>query len=267
MFFIVFYIIANCKVKKLNMSVRTLLKKFCPGPLRTLYRSINDYRFLTDRQRRKSLSEVGQDFWVFGEVFNGKRNGYFIEIGAADGVSLSNTFLLEQRYHWRGLCIEANPLFFKDLKRIRSATCLNICLDSEVGEVDFLLRRFVGGIVDTDTDNKSEYFVSGNKDIVKMKTNTLSSILISENVPSVIDYLSIDVEGAEERILSKFPFDKYKFKCMTLERVSSKLKEILCLNGYILIKELPGSDAFYVHESFVSDYRKNCVKFWGNYRR
>ena len=247
------------------MAVRTLLKRLCPEPIRTLYRFINDYRFLKKLQRKKSLSQGGQDFWVFGEVFNGKRNGYFLEAGAAHGHALSNTFLLEKRYHWRGLCIEANPILFRDLKRVRSTICLNMCLDSIEGEVDFLIRGLVGGIVDDNTDNKSSYFTSDHNEIVKVKTKTLYSILKDENAPKIIDYFSLDVEGAEERVLSKFPFNEYIFNCLTIERPSKKLKEILVLNGYILIKEIPEHDAFYIHESFLSNYKSNCNEFWGKY--
>lgn len=247
------------------MALRTLLKRLCPESIRTLYRFVNDYRFLTKLQRKKSLSQAGQDFWVFGEVFNGKCNGYFLEVGAAHGHALSNTFLLEKRYHWRGLCIEANPILFRDLKHTRSAICLNLCLDSTEGEVDFLIRGMVGGIIDKNTDNESKYFASEHKDIVKVKTKTLYSILKAQNAPNVIDYFSLDVEGAEERVLSTFPFNEYIFNCLTIERPGKKLKEILGLNGYILIKEIPGLDAFYIHESFLSNYERNCNEFWGNY--
>ena len=65
---------------------------------------------------RRSLSQAGQDFWVIGEAFNGKRNGYFVELGSADGITLSNTFLLEKPlwlewYLYRGesRCMFLNP--------------------------------------------------------------------------------------------------------------------------------------------------------------
>ena len=61
------------------------------------------------------MSQAGQDSWVLGEVFNEKRNGYFLDIGAADGVCLNNTYLLEYRYKWSDICVDANPETFLTL--------------------------------------------------------------------------------------------------------------------------------------------------------
>jgi len=63
-------------------------------------------------------------------VFNEKRNGYFLDIGAHDGIHISNTYLLERRYGWSGICIEANRDTFLKLQKNRKATCVNACLDS-----------------------------------------------------------------------------------------------------------------------------------------
>jgi hypothetical protein len=57
----------------------------------------------------------------------------------------------------------------------------------------------MGGIVDRDVDNKESD--TRNNKVIKLKTTTLISVLEDHHAPSIIDYLSIDVEGAEERIL------------------------------------------------------------------
>lgn len=181
---------------------------------------------------------------MFGEVFNGKNNGYFVDIGGADSTSMSNTFLLEKRYHWRGICLEANPFLFENLRSMRSTTCLNACLDSKEGEVVFAQKDVIGGIVDNNTDNRPEKIGSQKANVIRMQAKTLVSILIAENAPHTIDYLSIDVEGPEDRILRGFPFNKYRFNCLTIERPEADLREVLSRNGYILIKDLPSMDAF-----------------------
>jgi len=206
---------------------------------------------------RGTASQFGQDDWVIGELFNGHRGGYFVDIGAADGLTLSNTFILEQHYGWRGLCIEADTIAFKDLAAIRQADCVNICLDAAEGTVDFTPRSLFGGIVGTGTDNPS---VTGT--VLRLATRSLRSVLIEHGAPTTIDYLSIDVEGAEDRILTGFAFDQYVFRCITIERPKPELRDILRRQGYVLIKEIPGYDVFYVHESFVPTYRANVLKFW-----
>ena len=55
-----------------------------------------------------SRSQLGQDLTVL-KFYNNKRDGYFIEIGASDGIKLSNTYLLESQYGWKGICVEPIP--------------------------------------------------------------------------------------------------------------------------------------------------------------
>ena len=43
-------------------------------------------------------SQLGQDVHVLNEIYKGKQNGYFVEIGAYDGIEYSNTFLMEKDY-------------------------------------------------------------------------------------------------------------------------------------------------------------------------
>jgi FkbM family methyltransferase len=214
-------------------------------------------------QRRKSLSQVGQDFWVFGEAFNGKRSGFFLELGSADGITLNNTYILEKRFGWTGICIEANPVFFKTLSAVRSARCLNCCVDSTEGEVEFFQDGLMGGIMGTDEQRPAGRSGDG---VIRVKSYPLATILDRYSAPPVIDYLSVDIEGVEERVLIGFPFERYRFLALTIERPSDRLRRHLSAVGYILVKEIPGLDWFYIHSSFLEAYRDNVYDFWGHYR-
>jgi FkbM family methyltransferase len=229
-----------------------MIKKLIPEILKSPIRS-----YL--HSRRVYRSQAGQDFWVFGEVFDEMREGFFLDIGAHDGVELSNSYILEKRYNWSGICIEANPESFEQLKRNRRAICVNACLDASEGFVNFAKRGMFGGIISVKTDNKS---VDSQSDINAMKTVTLEQLLKDIKAPNEIDYLSIDIEGAEERVLKGFPFKEYKFKCITIERPTDVLKDILKDNGYVLIKEIPGLDCFYLHHDFMDQYRSNVFSFY-----
>jgi len=197
---------------------------------------------------------------VFGEVFNEKRGGYFLDLGAHDGISISNTYLLERKYHWTGICVEANPDSFLQLRKNRRAICVHACLDSTEGFVNFAKRDVMGGIVSGDTDNKD--VTNKTEEVIRIETKTLERVLIENQAPSEIDYLSIDVEGAEHRVLGNFNFKKYRFKCITIERPPEPLQAIFKENGYLLIKNIPGLDCFYLHESFADQYRTNLFAFY-----
>ncbi|GAB6270108.1 MAG: FkbM family methyltransferase [Smithella sp.] len=209
---------------------------------------------------RKSLymSQAGQDIWVFGEVFNEMRNGYFVDIGAHDGIYLSNTYILECKYGWKGICVEANPSSFKLLKINRRAICVNACLDGTERFVDFAKWGVIGGIIEPDKFNKD----GESCEVVRVKTQTLNNLLKEMDTPPEVDYLSIDIEGAEESVLKEFNFNDYLFKCITIERPTDTLKKIFTDNGYILIKEIPFFECFYVHERFFGQYCTNLFDFY-----
>jgi FkbM family methyltransferase len=215
--------------------------------------------------RARSLSQIGQDFWVFGEAFNGARSRYFVDIGAADGITESNTYLLEKRFGWSGICVEPDPRSYAKLARNRSCVCLNACADAAEGEVDFVFMGRHGGIVDSDTDNKPDGTTTSG--YVRLRTRRLEDILREQGSPRVIDYLSIDVEGAEDRVLGAFPFAEYRFNCLTVERPGTSLRAILDENGYILLRQIPRLDCFYIHTDFLGEFVRNMFGYWESNRK
>jgi hypothetical protein len=76
------------------------------------------------------------------------------------------------------------------------------------------------------------------------------------NAPKIIDYLSLDVEGAELFIMKDFPFDRYVFKCMTVERPKDELKSLFERNGYKHVLDFKRGDTLWAHESFYEDGKK-----------
>lgn len=186
-----------------------------------------------------SQSQLGQDVWVL-ERTDFKRNGFFVEFGATDGVALSNTWLLEKHFGWDGICAEPNPKFYRQLLENRTCTVDDGCIAASSGkEVEFILAAEFGGIADyaekdMHADKRSAYKVRGHT--VAMKTISLDDFLDKHNAPRKIDYLSIDTEGNEFDILESFPFDKWQINYLTVEHnysdVRRKLRELLEENGY-----------------------------------
>jgi FkbM family methyltransferase len=184
-------------------------------------------------------SQIGQDKWVHS-VLGDKKDGFFVEIGAGDGIKISNTYFFEKNLGWHGICVDANDDFMLDLRKNRNCDVIGTLVYSETDkELEFAVSEITSGIY-------NEYigpFTATNK-IVKKKTVTLLDILDFFEVPSIIDYLSLDVEGNEYNILKNFSFNKYKFRCLTVAHnephVGSKnrmeIRNLLENNGYTFVK-------------------------------
>lgn len=202
-------------------------------------------------------SAFGQDRWIVEKVFNRKRGGFFVDLAASDGEWDNNTLTLEESFQWKGICIEANPIWFQQLKKRRNCILIPHCIDGEQHTVEFRKWGHVGGIIAEDTHYRishielEEAYQRG--DVINLTTKTLEEVLDECNAPSIIDYLSLDVEGAETRILRHFPFDRYVFLAATIERVSPELHQILIENNYLFVKHA-GNDDFYIHKS-LPDYK------------
>jgi len=153
----------------------------------------------------QSYSQYGQDTFVLKRLKN-KKNGYFVEIGSTDGVEINNTLLLEKEYNWDGICIEPNNAYYADLIKNRSCICLNTVVDSVEGTVLFNNHQSWSSITDTPTDS-TEY----------KQATTINKILEDTNAPTNIDYLSIDCEGNELKILQTLDFKKYNISVITVE--------------------------------------------------
>lgn len=177
--------------------------------------SINERRL-----KQLSPSQLGQDLWVLSQT-NYKKQGFFVEFGATDGVLLSNTYLLEKEFGWRGLCAEPNPKLFAQLKNNRNCTVSDACIADISGkEVQFILANEYGGIADFanndgHSDKREAYAKTGN--IIKLTTISLHEFLLINNAPEKIDYMSVDTEGSEFSILNSFPFEKWDIKLFSIE--------------------------------------------------
>jgi FkbM family methyltransferase len=208
----------------------------------TLEEGSKAQRFLT---LRKSLSlvliyrgQLAQDIAAL-KACGFKADGYFVEIGAANGRRHSNTYLLEKKYGWAGIVAEPAQIWHESLQQNR--TCK---IDFRfVSNVDGESIEFVEAQIPTfstaknhiSSDHHQEkrqhgainYFVSS------VSLNTLFKEL---NAPVEIDYLSLDTEGSEFDILSTFDWGKYQIKFITIEHNFSQnrsaINSLLVKNGY-----------------------------------
>ena len=193
----------------------------------------------------------GQDRWVVERVLPGKRGGYFVEAGAAP---LSNTLALETHYGWTGIAVEPHPDAFEDVKRERRCITEQVCLSDAATEVEFVINKNVpwaSGIRGTVGDDiqRAHYGEGAETETVRISGVPLWELLRRHNAPKRVDYLSLDIEGAEWIALKDFPFGEYSFNCMTIERGSRdyhRLRAKLLREGYRLVR-IGRADDSWVH--------------------
>ena len=172
------------------------------------------------RLHQKAVSQLGQDLWVL-EQTDHKREGFFVEFGATDGVLLSNTWLLEREFGWKGICAEPNPGFFEQLKKNRGCEVSDAYIGGHTGAtVEFILSDAYGGSSEYAADDqhaaKREAYRQAGQ-VMTLVAVSLNDFLEQHGAPRDIDYISIDTEGSEYEILSTFPFDQWRVRLFTIE--------------------------------------------------
>lgn len=206
-----------------------------------------------------SKSQVFQDLFVL-YCLKEKTNGFFVEFGATDGVGLSNTFLLETEYNWRGILAEPGKIWEAGLKQNRNCFIDNRCIWSRSGETVIFNETANPELSTIDSFARGDFFSEERKNCKPYAVETLSlnDLLGFYNAPESIDYLSIDTEGSEYEILNSFNFSKYSIRIITVEHNFSPKRDdifkLLVRNGYKRVFEtISMFDDWYIREPFETD--------------
>ena len=199
-------------------------------------------------------SQIGQDRFI-DEFFNKKENGFFVDIGANDGITHSNTYFLEKHRNWKGICIEPIAAEFQKLKENRASLNLNICVSDFEGETDFTYiegyANMLSGISSKYNERHKEriegevHHYGGKINNIKVPVKTLQSIFNKYNVTD-IDYCSIDTEGSEFSIIKSIDFDKTFVKIFIIENnyKETEIEDFLKTKDYVLHTKLEWDDVF-----------------------
>jgi FkbM family methyltransferase len=185
----------------------------------------------------ESYSQICQDIFVLS-VLDNKKNGFFVEIGAGDGINFSNTYLLEKNYGWNGILVEPSKTFYNKCIISRKCTVVNkVLLDKHYKKVKFYEKKS-GEFSHTEgfgdilaSEIKSEYYV----EVVEF-----DHLFANFSKIPKIDFLSIDTEGSEQVILSSIDFFKFNPSVICIEhnyRKDNRLyyKNFLQSKGYKLV--------------------------------
>ena len=206
--------------------------------------------------------QTEQDRWVVEHVYPGKRSGFFVDVGAVHQPSGadSNTWVLEKELGWSGILVEPDPVNAALLRRLRKTMLCQVAAYDTDGETVELVMAgsFSGTLPDLGQDVWGP--VRAGRPTVLVQTRTLATILRQHGAPRIIDFLSLDTEGSELRILRNFPFGDYTFGAVCVEhnfvsRQRQALRDLLTGNGYRFAGER-GVDDCYVHPSIVPPDRE-----------
>ena len=188
-------------------------------------------------------------------------DGFYVELGANDGISQSNTLYLEKNLNWRGVLVEPNNKNYLKCVQNRSelnAIFHNACVSFNYKKkfVDFLYADLMSIALDLESDISDPYvhqkiglnFLPDDTSDLRFvaPAATLNKLLIEAKAPSLIDLLVLDVEGAEIEVLEGIDHRMFKFKYMCIEsRNAQRLFEYLNPLGYVLKEKLTEQDYLY----------------------
>ena len=166
---------------------------------------------LTNDHLIMNKSQLGQDL-IIDRLLHNRTHGFFLEVGAFDGETYSNTYFFEKTRHWTGLLIEADPNFFEELKPKRdnaylSNTCLSVTPYAMV--MNFTLAGYLGGL---DATEYKEH-VTGSTLVQCIPIMTYLFALNRFH----IDYFSLDVEGVELDVLKQIDFRQVQIDVLSVE--------------------------------------------------
>lgn len=209
---------------------------------------------------RRYYGQFGEDFLLWS-LFGERQHGYYVDVGAFDGLFLSNTYSFEEQ-GWQGICVEAHPTYY-DLCRLARpgsiclhAACVAPAADRTVAYYADELGLFSGVLGGREPELKNRYAGLGltfqGFARPQVPAITLDAILASYLPPgTAIDFVSIDVEGSELDVLRGFDLERYRPRVLLVEAntqaAGDRLSHYLARHGgYRLVRRL-GVNMVHVH--------------------
>lgn len=185
----------------------------------------------------KMPSQHGEDV-LLGQFFDFKASGFFVEVGAFDGVELSNSYFFEA-LGWEGILIEPNPNYFKQYAEKRPySRHINAAVlggDQDKAQLTMVADAPALSYSETSVAHRSRVEkVAGNLEVINVDCVKLSDVL--KDYSGDIDFISIDVEGAELSVLQTLDFDQHRPAVFVIEDNSagkdSSVSDFLGSKGY-----------------------------------
>lgn len=217
---------------------------------------LHKFRILRQQpeQRYFGLNELDRRL----EPYLNYNDGYYVELGANDGVAQSNTLHFERFKNWCGVLVEPVPHNYLKCRTNRSrrnsvycAACVRFGYDQEFVKIAYsnLMSTAIG--VESEISDPFAHaseggrFLGNDENIFMFgaKARTLTDILQEAGAPHRIDLLSLDVEGVELEVLKGVDHLQYRFNYLVVEnRAFDELEEYLKVQHYEFIAKLSHHD-------------------------
>jgi FkbM family methyltransferase len=239
-----------------------LFRNHDPGlSAKDIYRDV----FSPERLRQGYQSQMGQDMFLNRWFFKNRGPGFFIDVGAFDGILGSNTFYFEKHLQWKGIAFEPNPSSFEVLRATRSCRLIQACAYHRDGQVPFLAlsereqrngaksrppRNMLSMIFDSthggamlsgipDHMDQLQWIEWIRKPMKLNQTRTTApchriDTVLNDSGVKIVDYLSIDVEGAEIEVLGGIDFERVQVNIIGVEHTHtfSEVYDLLTTSGF-----------------------------------
>ena len=179
---------------------------------------------------------------------------FFVEFGATNGITLSNTYILEKYFNWSGILSEPAKFWHEELEKNRQSTIDNRCVWSTTGELLTFSESAINEHSSIFGFSRLETGVEIPIAEYKVETISLNDLLDFHNAPSKIDFISIDTEGSEYEILRTFDFFKFEVVFFAIETShnESQIADLMLQNGYSQIySSASGWDRWFINNSYL----------------
>ena len=189
------------------------------------------------------------------EAIAPRSGGFFVELGANDGIRQSNTYKLQKEFGWSGLLIEPSPTRFKECvvnrsfgnrPDVRCAACVPFDFQDRFVEIEDSDLMSVAKGLDVADQQAVEHADNGRRFLADSSlrhsygalARPLTSLLDEVSAPSAFDLLSLDVEGNELAVLKGLDFRKYQPKWMLVETRNRDVSDYLLDRSYEEVAKL-----------------------------
>ena len=201
--------------------------------------------------------------------FNGLCNGSYIEMGALDGTTFSNSWVFNKKLNWKGVLVELTPSNFYKAKKRRpnELAVVNAAVCEKKQKIHYYERGAVSGVYEFASPSfKKRRWKAGisldSPQVKEIDCAPLMDILAENHVETnYFDFFSLDVEGAEFEVLKSIDFDKLGFGIIFVEAdehdpaKNEKVRLILKSNGYTYFSNHQRSDWFF-NDQFLNIYKE-----------